>query len=217
CNPMLGPPHGASPACNRALVVDGKVELLVPPGHYFAYATRGPFASLGREEVTLVAGAEQALTLVSRKLPLLAPGIMNGDFHVHHAASFDSSLPAVDRVLSFLATGIDVLAATDHDVVTTYGEVLDNLQARDRLVVMPGVEMTQNLLWFHRPDTAVPKVMGHFNFWPLRHDVLLPRNGAPWDELLEPGQMMDVIEPLFSNPAAGVRQMNHPWSQAKLG
>jgi hypothetical protein len=217
CSPMLGPPHGASPACNRALVVDGKVELLAPPGRYFAYATRGPFATLGREEITLEAGAERALTLVSRKLPLLPPGTMNGDFHVHHAASFDSSLPAVDRVLSFLATGVDVLAATDHDVVTTYGEVLDNLQARDSLVVMPGVEMTPNVLWFHRPGVAVPKTVGHFNFWPLRHDALLPRNGAPWDELLEPGHMMDIIEPLFTNPAAGVRQMNHPWSTSKLG
>jgi hypothetical protein len=198
-------------------VVDGKVELLVPPGHYFAYATRGPFASLGREEITLAPGDERALTLVSRSLPLLPPGTMNGDFHVHHAASFDSSLPAVDRVLSFLATGVDVLAATDHDVVTTYGEVLDNLQARDRLVVMPGVEMTPNVLWFKTPGDAVPKTVGHFNFWPLRQDAFAPRNGAPWDELLEPGHMMDIIEPLFSNPAAGVRQMNHPWSSSKLG
>jgi hypothetical protein len=217
CNPMLGPPHGASPACNRALVVDGKVELLVPPGHYFAYATRGPFASLGREDITLAPGEERALTLVSRLLPLLLPGTMNGDFHVHHAASFDSSLPAVDRVLSFLATGVDVLAATDHDVVTTYGDVLDNLQARDRLVVMPGVEMTPNVLWFKTPGDAVPKTVGHFNFWPMRHDALAPRNGAPWDERLEPGQMMDIIEPLFSNPAAAVRQMNHPWTSGKLG
>jgi hypothetical protein len=217
CAPMLGPPHGGSPACNRALVVDGKVELLTPPGHYWAYVTRGPFASLGREELTLEAGAERAVTLVSRRLPLLAPGTMNGDFHVHHGASFDSSLPAADRVVSYLATGIDVLAATDHDVVSTYGQALDDLQARGSLVVMPGVEMTPNILWFHRPDTNLPKTVGHFNFWPLRYDALLPHQGAPWDELLEPGAMMDAMEPLWSDPAAAVRQMNHPWSSAKLG
>jgi hypothetical protein len=217
CTPMLGPPHGASPACNRALVVDGKVELLAPPGHYFAYATRGPFATLGREEITVGPGEERALTLTSRKLPLLPPGTLNGDFHVHHAASFDSSLPAADRVISFLASGVDVLAATDHDVVTTYGEVLDNLQARNQLVVMPGVEMTPNVLWFKKKGDDVPKTVGHFNFWPVRYDAVLPRNGAPWDELMEPGAMMDAIEPIWANPAAGVRQMNHPWTKSKLG
>ena len=43
----------------------------------------------------------------------------------------------------------------------------------------------------------------------------MPRNGAPWDELREPGQMMDEIEDSFVG--AGVRQLNHPWSESKLG
>ena len=48
CNPMLGPPHGGSPACNRAVTSDGQFDLLIPPGHYYVYATRGPFATLDR-------------------------------------------------------------------------------------------------------------------------------------------------------------------------
>ena len=217
CAPMLGPPHGGSPACNRALVVDGEIDLLVPAGRYVVYATRGPFASLGRAEVALDSGDLADLTLRSARLPMLGPGVLSGDFHVHGGASFDSSLPAADRVVSFLAAGVDVIAATDHDVVTTYAEELDALGARDRLAVMPGAELTPNILWFKSPGDAVPKVVGHFNFWPLRHDRALPRNGAPFDEQLEPGAIMDAVERLWADPAAAVRQMNHPWTAAKLG
>jgi hypothetical protein len=216
CNPMLGAPHGGSPACNRALTTDGRFDLLVPAGRYYAYATRGPFASLDRREVELDPGGEAAISLVSETLPdLVPPGTLSGDFHVHGGASYDSSIPDQDRVVSFLATGVDVIVATDHDVVTDYADTLKALGVTDQLVVLPGVEQTPNILWFDVPGQTFPKTIGHFNFWPLARNVLAPRNGSPWDELREPGQMMDDIEPSFVG--AGVRQMNHPWSESKLG
>jgi hypothetical protein len=216
CDPMLGAPHGGSPACNRALTTDGHFDLRVPPGHYYVYATTGPFASLDRREVTLAAGDEVTISLLTQKLPDLIPaGTLSGDFHVHGGASFDSSIPDQDRVVSFLASGVDVIVATDHDVVTSYADTLATLGGGDGLIVIPGVEETPNILWFEVPGEDFPKTIGHFNFWPLAKDALLPRNGAPWDELREPGQMMDDVEPLFAG--SGVRQLNHPWSGAKLG
>ena len=124
-------------------------------------------------------------------------GAVSGDFHVHGAASFDSSIPDQDRVVSFLAAGVDVVVATDHDVVTTYDETLTALSATGKLIVIPGVEQTPNILWFAVPGEDFPKTLGHFNFWPLVSNPTLTRNGAPWDELREPGQMMDDMEPLF--------------------
>jgi len=216
CNPMLGAPHGGSPACNRALSTDGRFDLLVPAGRYYVYATRGPFASLDRRELVLAAGDQAALSLISETLPDLVPaGTLSGDFHVHGGASYDSSIPDQDRVVSFLAAGVDVIVATDHDVVTDYADTLAALGVTDQLVVVPGVEQTPNILWFDVPGQTFPKTIGHFNFWPLARNDLLPRNGSPWDELREPGQMMEDIEPSFVG--AGVRQMNHPWSEAKLG
>jgi hypothetical protein len=220
CDPMLGPPHGGSPACNRALTINGRFDLLVPPGRYYVYATRGPFASLDRREVALGAGDETAISLLSTQLPGMLPaGTLSGDFHVHGSGSYDSSIPDQDRVVSFLASGVDVVVATDHDVVTTYGETLEALGVGDRLIVIPGVEATPNILWFAVPGQSFPKTLGHFNFWPLTHEPLGPRNGAPWDEQLEPGQLMDAVEPLFdvTGSGMGVRQMNHPWSESKLG
>jgi hypothetical protein len=216
CEPMLGPPHGGSPACNRALTTDGRFDLLVPPGRYYVYATRGPFASLDRREIDLAGGDEAAISLLTETLPDLVPaGTLSGDFHVHGGASYDSSLPDQDRVMSFLAAGVDVIVATDHDVVTNYADTLAQLGVTDQLVVIPGVEQTPNILWFDVPGQTFPKTVGHFNFWPLAKDGLAPRNGSPWDELREPGQMMDDMEALFVG--AGVRQMNHPFSETKLG
>lgn len=220
CDPMLGPPHGGSPACNRALTSTGIFNLLIPPGQYWVYATRGPFSTLKRAQISIAAGGETRLRFLIESLPELLPqGALSGDFHVHGAGSFDSSLPDVDRVVSFLATGLDVVVATDHDVVTTYEQTLSELEVGSALIVIPGVEQTPNILWFAVPGEDFPKTLGHFNFWPLLPNPTQPRNGAPWDELREPGQMMDDIEALLDTveDPTGVRQLNHPMIDTKFG
>jgi hypothetical protein len=219
CAPMLGPPDGASPACNRALTVNGRVDLSIPSGQYYVYATRGPFASLDRAQVTLAPGLSTQVSLVVESLEaaLLPSGVISGDFHVHGAASFDSAIPDLDRVVSFLATGVDIVIATDHNVVTSYASTLAALGAESALVVIPGVEQTPNILWYQVPGSRFPKTLGHFNFWPLTPDLMATRNGAPWPELREPGQVMDDMDQVFANPSAGVRQLNHPYILSKLG
>ena len=224
CDPMLGPPHGSSPACNRAVVSNGKFDLLVPPGQFYVYATRGPFAALDRRQIRVEAGNQVSLTmvvpdLVVRDLPGMLPeGAVSGDFHVHGAASYDSSIGDKDRVVSFLAAGVDVVVPTDHDVVTSYASALADLGNPKRLVVISGVEQTPNIIWFDVPGQDFPRTLGHFNFWPLASDSGLPRNGSPWDELREPGQMMDDMEGQFTvSPEHAIRQLNHPYLGAKLG
>ena len=114
-------------------------------------------------------------------------------------------------MLTFLASGVDVIVATDHDAVTSYEGALAQLSVSPRaLAVIPGVEQTPNILWFDVPGQDFPKTLGHFNFWPLVPDETAPRNGAPWDELREPGQMMDDMDSLFAGGMRGVRQLNHP-------
>jgi hypothetical protein len=219
CVPMLGPPDGDAPACNRALTRSGQFNVAIPPGQYYVYATRGPFATLDRAEVDLSAGQSTQVTLLVESLSdtLLPPDVITGDFHVHGGASFDTAIPDLDRVVSFLATGVDMIVATDHNVVTTYASTLAGLGATQLLAVVPGVEQTPNILWFYVPGHEFPRTLGHFNFWPLIPDSLDTRNGAPWPELREPGQVMDDMDLVFANPAGSVRQLNHPYSAAKLG
>ncbi len=214
CTPMLGPPHGGSPACNRVLV-NGKTIISAPPGRYEIYASGGVFRTLARAEVTLEAARTASLTLSIESLEL-APNAVSADFHVHGGASFDSSIPDHDRVRAFLASGVEVIAATDHDVVGDYTEALADLNAREKIVVMNGLETTGHVLFNLVEDDYIPRVIGHFNFWPLPYRPTGFRNGAPFDELIEPAQLYADVR-AHGLLASGVIQLNHPVTDAELG
>jgi hypothetical protein len=218
CAPWLGPPQGGSPACNRVLVSGGATPLDLPLGRYLLYATKGPFWTVARAEVDLRQPPAGALPvpLTLTRLPQLQPaGTVGADLHVHGAASFDSSIPEVDRVRSFAAMDLDVIAATDHEVVFSYENMVRQLGYEGRMSTIPGVETTGHVLWLQVPGSSIPKVVGHYNFWPLPYDPTQRRNGAPLDEFKEPGELFaDVKARATSEP---VFQLNHPWAEAEFG
>ncbi len=218
CAPWLGSPAGPSPACNRFLVHNGTATVDVPMGRYHVYAFKGPFWTIDRETVTF--GAEDAsLSFQLQELPLQPAGTVSADLHVHGGASFDSSLPDHDRVLSFAATDLDVIVSTDHDVIYDYNATLKQLGLEQNMTAVTGLETTGHILWMKPPGASVPLVVGHYNFWPLQYDPTKPRNGAPSDELAEPGELFDRVKE--SAPEALreqlLVQLNHPWADAEFG
>ncbi len=215
CAPWLGPPHGASPACNRVLVDPAGTDVEVPAGRYQVFATIGPAGSLARTEVTLIAGETTPITLTVSPLALTPPGWISADLHVHGQASFDASIPDDDRVRSFVAAGVEVIAATDHDAIADYADAVARLGVADRVTVLGGLETTPLLPFLDVPGADLPRVIGHFNFWPLTPVPSAPRGGAPWDERLEPGALFDRMAPLL--PEHGVRMLNHPWAAPQTG
>ncbi len=216
CAPWLGPPHGASPACNRVLVDPSGTTIEVPRGTYDVFATAGPERTLAHATMTLDPDAPLLVAdFALSSLPVAPPGWLSADLHVHGRASFDSMLPDEDRVRSFAATGIQVIAATDHDVIGDYTATVSALGLSDRIAVMGGLEATQLIPWLDIPDATLPRVIGHFNFWPLRRVPGAARAGAPSDEYLEPGELFDIMEPLVG--AHGVAQLNHPWDEPQSG
>lgn len=214
CSPWLGSPAGASPACNRILVRNGQASAEVPAGRYEVLAFHGPFWSLGREVVDLQPGPT-ALSFSLTKLPLSPAGALSADMHVHGAASFDSSIPDLDRVLSFSASDLDVIVATDHDVIYDYGRVVRDLGLEGRMSTVVGLESTGHIPFLTIPDYGYPLVIGHYNLWPLRYDPSLPRNGGPYDERIEPGTLFERAKTGFTG--VEVIELNHPWAEPEFG
>ncbi|MCA9676140.1 MAG: PHP domain-containing protein, partial [Myxococcales bacterium] len=216
CAPWLGPPHGGSPACNRVLVDPAGATVEVPAGTYDVYATAGPDHTLARQAgVTITGGETTTLAFTLSALDVVPAGWLTADLHVHGRASFDSSIPDPDRVRSFVAAGVQVIAATDHDFVRDYAETVADLGVGDRVRVMGGVETTQLIPWLDIPDEDLPRVIGHFNFWPIVPVPGQPRGGAPWDELVEPGSLFDRMAPLVGPD--GLMMLNHPWDEPQSG
>jgi hypothetical protein len=217
CSPWLGPPSGASPACNRILVHAGTATAEVPVGKFFLYAFHGPFWSLGRQTVELTP-TTQSLSFTLHRLGLPLAGSVSADLHVHGAASFDSSIPDLDRVLSFSASDLEVIVATDHDVVYDYAALVQQLGLSSKMSTVTGVETTGHIPYLRIPNYGFPLVIGHYNFWPLRFDPLKPRNGGPFDEFIEPGELMDrataLRDPIVDEPLA---ELNHPWAAGQFG
>ncbi len=218
CAPLLGNPHGPSPACNRVLV-NGPTTVGIPSGTYDFYAVAGPFSTLASAQgVVLAGGTAQSVALDIALLDVQPAGTLSGDFHVHGGASFDSAIPDADRVRAFLASRIEVLATTEHDTVWDYAAEMEALGATDRIHLIEGTEATGHVLFPFRSDYGFPLVVGHWNFWPVAFDPAGPYRGAVWDELAEPGALMTRQETEGSWDAeAGIVQLNHPVGGLQFG
>ena len=215
CAPWLGPPDGSSPACNRVLIDPRGTELEVPAGRYQVVATAGPEHTLAMAEVELVAGEITPIHLELAAFSLVPVGWVSADLHVHGRASFDSGIPDEDRVRSFVAAGVQVIAATDHDEIGDYSATVRALGLDGQVAVIGGLEATQLIPWLEIPGEDLPRVIGHFNFFPLTRVPSLPRAGAPSDEGIEPGELFDRMAPLVGS--GGVMMLNHPWDEPVFG
>jgi len=177
---------------------DGEGSVDVAPGRYVAWLSHGPEYGLARLPVEIVAnGTRTAEARLSHVVD--SSGWVSADFHVHAVNSPDSPLANVDRVRSFLAEGVDVLVATDHDVVTDLAPFAAAIPEASRWIrTVPGVELTT----FD---------YGHFNAFPLVADTA-SRNGGAVDWAVAGGPGMtpgELFAALDAAPGEQVVQVNH--------
>ncbi len=188
--------------------VDGVATFRAPAGSYRIAVSRGPEWSLwpadakdsGGAPVTLTAGGEEEVTAEIAHV-VATPGWVSADLHVHGINSPDSPVALADRVRTFLAEGVDVLVATDHDYITDYTPTIEALGADTWLSSVIGEEITT----FD---------YGHYNAFPMDIDPAQRNAGAvDWaggdGDGLTPAQIFAAVR---AQGGDRVMQVNHPSS-----
>jgi hypothetical protein len=130
------------------------------------------------------------------------PGFVSGEFHQHATASLDSDVAVADRVLSNVAEGVDFAVSSDHDIVTDFGPVIEELGVRDLIASLTGTE--------------VSPVWGHFGAYPMTPSVERTGRGAlPLAYLRDDGSLgwweatSEMFPKLRDEYGARLIQVNH--------
>lgn len=196
-------------AWNRVMTLSGTGRVAVPKGTYDVYCTRGPEWSMHVVKgVTL--GASEVVIQAELVHEVPTPGWVSGDFHVHAERSWDSKVPMRARAYEFIAEGVDVIVATDHNEIADYGPVIRDLGVTDWLASVRGDEVTT-------------KDWGHFGVFPLGEIRPFPAKGRTPTEIFKdvrrdaPSALINVNHPRFDRGLGYFRSAIFDRTQAAFG
>jgi len=197
-----GPTGDARGQGNVVYTTTGEGSIQVRPGRYVVWASRGMEFGIGREEVTIGVGETANVDFLLKRV-IKSRDAIGADFHVHSVRSFDASTPLEDRVASFVAEGVEVMVATDHDKHVDYEPIIQSLGVAPYVVGVAGVEVTGSVP--NPPD--FPNSIGHLNAWPMPVDGDRRRDGSIDDEFVAPNWIYSRLEDLGGDDL--VIQYNH--------
>jgi hypothetical protein len=184
---------GAVAAFDRVFVLRGDAEIRVPEGTYEVWVSRGPEWDTERALISIVTGGVREVAVKLHHV-VDTPGWISGDFHVHASPSLDSRVPLRDRVHQFVADGVDLIVATDHNIIADYAPVITELGVTDLLASATGDEITTTA-W------------GHFGAFPLRANEGELGQGAIATGSNTPRQMFAEIR---TKAPAALIDVHHP-------
>ncbi len=150
-------------AYNRVFSLGGVGVVPIPTGTYDVTFSRGVEWTISTQRVTLTTSGSELHGRLKHVVD--TPKWISADFHVHAASSPDSRVPMRDRVYEFVADGVDMIVSTDHNVVSNYQPLIEELHATQYLASATGDEITTGD-W------------GHFGAFPLPHEMESAGHGA---------------------------------------
>lgn len=172
----------------------GDAVLRAPPGSYRVSVSRGVEYDAHVETTVVVPedGKARVDAVLTRVVD--TAGWISLDPHLHSEMSNDSTMPLEDRILAVAAEGIELPISTDHDFVTDYGPVIQELGLGAWVATAVGEEAS-SVVW------------GHINAWPLVADRARTAQGAvPWYGRA-PGEVFALLR---DGDPVRVVQVNHP-------
>jgi hypothetical protein len=182
---------------------DGRGEWLVEPGDYLVVISRGFEYSILSQTETVSAG--QTTTIEGALAHVVdTDGWLMADTHMHSERSIDAGVAVEDRVTQFAALGLEFTPGTDHDVITDYEPIIENLGLSDWVRTVPGVEVS--------PPWA------HTNAYPVVDDPERPMYfGLPFNNgyddagnFLGYSELPAIWDFARTHYQAGIIQINHP-------
>jgi len=187
-------------AYSRVMSGTGSGAVHVPLGTYDVYVSRGPEWNVFVARKVKVTG-KGARVVARLKHVIDTRGWLSADFHVHAAPSPDSSVPLEHRILQFVSDGVEMIVATDHNVVTDYEPAIRALDVGRYITSAMGDELTTNG-W------------GHFGAFPLPRSL----GGAGHGAVLVHGRSAkDFFNDVRVNAPGAIIDVHHPRIDEEVG
>jgi hypothetical protein len=193
--------EGTVVAYDRILSVSGVGVAHVPVGVYDVYVSRGPEWDLAVERKVRIQAGKSSVVQARLKHVVDTAGWISADFHVHAAHSSDSHVPMHDRIFEFVADGVELITSTDHNVVSNYAPLIDEIGVGRYITSIVGDELTTNG-W------------GHFGAWPLTHDLERVGQGAV---LVHGKGPKDFFGDVRAHAPDAVIDVHHPRIDGEIG
>lgn len=169
---------------NYLVTHSGREEKVLPAGDYAVYISRGTEYSLDRQQIRIEAG--KTTYLDSTLEPVIeTDGFISADCHLH------LTFPLREGAIVAAAEGIDLLTATDHNILKDYSPYIRQLNLQQFLQSTIGAEI----------DTA----FGHFNSFPLEVNRWKDRSFR--HSIRTPSEFFRLIR---LDPGEEIIQVNHP-------
>lgn len=192
----LGDPYITGAPADVVFAPYGDTIVVLPPGHYTATASRGLEYELASEEFDITADGATELTLALTR-DIDSSGYVSADFHVHAGNSFDSGVSLADRVITMVSEGVEFFTSSDHDFLTDYAPVVEDLGLTPWVRTGIGLETTT-------------LEVGHFIGFPLMADTLKDGGGAfDWTGMT-PNEILDSLTDLGPPDVSPLRMVAHP-------
>jgi hypothetical protein len=154
---------GADREVRRLYTVDGRGEARVEPGRYRVFVTRGMEYEVVELDAEVKPAQSAPVNATLRRLVDTA-GFLSIDGHVHQAPSEDSTVTVAQRMDTFAAEGVEVMIATDHEIIDELAASPEARRLAAYLSVLNGEEVTAS-----SPE--------HTNMWGVEVDRTRPRGG----------------------------------------
>ena len=182
----------------------GEARIEVPSGRYEIYVSRGieyglwHSAAEGWTDGVVVSPGEASRLDVVLPLEVDSTGFISADFHVHAHPSHDSGVPLEARVVTMACEGVEFMSSTDHDYITDFRPVIEDMGMDPWLQSTVGTETTTI-------------EVGHFLGFPLHINYDEPAGGALAWTGKTPQQIIDGLKAMGQySPEETVAFVGHP-------